>query len=100
MDKDEERRLRAIAPEISRTTIDLLRTVVGMEPAERVPEEALRAADRVLARHGPDGLRVLVMSMAGWAAIGIEANARLTGKTHEAYLDEMELTCLEANPDG
>lgn len=100
MDKDEERRLRAIAPEITRATIDLLRTVVGIEPAERVPEEALRAADRVLARHGPDGLRVLVMSMAGWTAVGIESNARLTGKTHEACLDEMELTCLEANTDG
>ncbi|MFD9486862.1 hypothetical protein ACFWBX_23410 [Streptomyces sp. NPDC059991] len=40
------------------------------------------------------------MSMAGWTAVGIESNARLTGKTHEAYLDEMELTCWEANPDG
>ncbi|MFD9486863.1 hypothetical protein ACFWBX_23415 [Streptomyces sp. NPDC059991] len=57
MDKDEERRLRAIAPEITRVTIDLLRTVVGLEPAERVPEEALRAADAVLAEYGSDGLR-------------------------------------------
>ncbi|WP_371650194.1 MULTISPECIES: hypothetical protein [unclassified Streptomyces] len=100
MDKDEERRLRAIAPDITRVTIDLLRTVVGLEPAERVPEEALRAADAVLAKYGSDGLRVLIMSMAGWTAVGIESNAHLTGKTHEAYLDEMELTCWEANPDG
>ncbi|MBD0746877.1 hypothetical protein [Streptomyces sp. CBMA152] len=100
MDKDEERRLWLIAPEITRTTIRLLRTVVGLEPAERVPEEALRVADEVLAEHGTDGLRVLLMSITGWTAVGIETNAHLTGKSNEAYLDEMELTCLEANADS
>ncbi|MEV5508088.1 hypothetical protein [Streptomyces orinoci] len=100
MDEEEDRRLRAIAPEISRVTIGLMRTVVGLEPAERVPEEALYVADEVLARHGPDGLRVLVMSLTGWMAVGIENVAMLTGKTHEAVIDDIELTCLEANPDG
>lgn len=100
MNEDEDRRLRAIAPEISHTTIGLMRTVVGLEPAERVPEEALATADRVLAKHGVDGLRVFIMSLAGWMAVGIENVAMLTGKTHEAMIDDIELTCLEANPDG
>ncbi|KNB50761.1 hypothetical protein [Streptomyces caatingaensis] len=100
MDEEEDRRLRAIAPEISRRTVGLLRTVVGLEPAERVPEEAMYVADDILAKHGTDGLRSLVMSLAGWAAVGMENVAQLTGKTYEALVDEIELTCLEANPDG
>ncbi|GAA2722146.1 MULTISPECIES: hypothetical protein [Streptomyces] len=100
MDEDEDRRLRAIAPEISYVTIGLMRRTVGLEPAERVPQEALAVADDVLARHGTDGLRVLVMSLAGWTAVGIENIAHLTSKTHEALIDDIELTCLEANPDG
>ncbi|MGW1073007.1 hypothetical protein [Streptomyces sp. NPDC002537] len=100
MDEEEDRRLRAIAPEISHTTIGLMRTVVGLEPAERVPEEAMKVADAVLAKHGTDGLRVLIMSLSGWMAVGIENVAQLTHQTHEAVIDSIELTCLEANPDG
>ncbi|NBM16121.1 hypothetical protein [Streptomyces sp. GC420] len=100
MDQDEDRRLRAIAPDVSRISVDLLRRIVGLYPAERIPEEALAAADRVLRAYGTDGLRVLVMSLAGWAAVEIERDAEVTGRTHEAVLDDIELTCLEANPDG
>ncbi|MFI1969461.1 hypothetical protein BLA24_14530 [Streptomyces cinnamoneus] len=100
MDEDEDLRLRAIAPEISRVTIGLMRKTVGLEPAERVPEEALCVADDVLAKHGTDGLRVLIMSLAGWMTVGIENIAHLTGKTNEAVVDDIELTCMEANPDG
>ncbi|MFC5720723.1 hypothetical protein ACFP1Z_11165 [Streptomyces gamaensis] len=100
MDEEEGRRLRAIAPEITRVTIGLMRTVIGLEPAERVPEEAQRVADKVLAEHGTDGLRVLIMSLAGWMAVGMENVAQLTGQTYEAVVDSVELTCMEANPDG
>ncbi|CAM5280612.1 hypothetical protein ACSNOH_02060 [Streptomyces sp. URMC 127] len=100
MDEEEDRRLRAIAPEISHTTIGLMRTIVGLEPAERVPAEALKVADRVLAEHGTDGLRVLVMSVSGWMAVGIENVAHLKGQTHEAVIDDIELACLEAGPEG
>ncbi|MEU7136785.1 hypothetical protein [Streptomyces sp. NPDC046261] len=100
MDEEEDRRLRAIAPEISHVTIGLMRTTVGLEPAERVPEEALAVADAVLAKHGTDGLRVLVMSLAGWTAVGIETIAQLSRKTSEAVIDDIELTCLEANAEG
>ncbi|MFD8213046.1 hypothetical protein ACFV2U_04775 [Streptomyces sp. NPDC059697] len=100
MDKAEDERLRAIAPEISQLTIAMLRQVVGLEPAERVPEEALAVADKVLKDHGTDGLRLLAVSLTGWAAAGIERDAQLTGRTLEAVLDGMELACLEANQDG
>jgi hypothetical protein len=92
--------MRALAPVISQTTIGLLRKVVGIEPAERIPEEAMYVADDVLAKYGTDGLRLLVMSMTGWAAVEIERDAMLSGRTHEALLDDIALTCLEANPDG
>ncbi|MYS19361.1 hypothetical protein GA0115240_10764 [Streptomyces sp. DvalAA-14] len=100
MDKDEERRLSALTPEISRATVDLLRRVVGLEPAERIPEEALATADRVLAERGTDGLRILAMSLTGWAAVLIEQDAKLSGRTFEAVLDDIDLTCLEANAEG
>lgn len=100
MDKDEERRLSALTPEISRTTVDLLRRVVGLEPAERIPEEALATADRILAEQGTDGLRLLAMSLTGWAAVLIEQDAKLSGRTFEAVLDDIDLTCLEANAEG
>ncbi|WNI16522.1 hypothetical protein [Actinacidiphila sp. ITFR-21] len=100
MDWEDERRLSALAPEMSRTTVDLLRRVVGLEPAERIPVEALATADRVLAQHGPDGLRILAMSLTGWAAVLIEQEAKLSGRTNEAVLDDIDLTCLEANADN
>ncbi|MFJ6571854.1 hypothetical protein ACIQNU_31060 [Streptomyces sp. NPDC091292] len=99
MDEDEDRRLREIIPDISRISVALLRKVVGLHPAERIPEEALAVADEVLEEYGTDGLRVLVMSLAGWAAVEIERDAQTTGRTHEALLDDMDLTRLEANPD-
>jgi hypothetical protein len=74
--------------------------VVGLEPAERVPEEALAVADEVLRDFGTDGLRVLVMSLAGWAAVEIERDAQVQGRSYEAVVDDIELTCLEANPEG
>ncbi|MEU6315765.1 hypothetical protein ABZ873_33035, partial [Streptomyces sp. NPDC047014] len=36
----------------------------------QVPEEAMIVADAVLAQHGTDGLRVLVMTLAAWANAG------------------------------
>jgi hypothetical protein len=98
VDKAEDERLRAITPKISRLTITLLRQVVGLEPAERVPKEALAVADKVLKDHGTDGLRLRAVSLMGWAAAGIERDAQLTGRTLEAVLDGLELACLEANP--
>ncbi|WP_406477376.1 hypothetical protein [Streptomyces sp. NBC_01615] len=100
MDKAEDQRLAAIAPEISQLTVTLLRQVVGLEPAERVPEQALAVADKVLKDHGTDGLRLLVVSLTSWAAAEIEHDAQLTGQSFEAVLDGMELACLEANSDG
>lgn len=89
----------ALAPSISRISIGLLRKTVGLEPAERVPEEALAVADQVLEEHGTDGLRLLVLSLTGWASVEIERNAHLAGRSHEALLDEMELTGLEVPPE-
>lgn len=100
VDEDEDRRLRAIAPDISQISISLLRRVVGLYPEERIPEEALACADEVLEKYGTDGLRLLVMSLAGWAAVEIERDAQATGRTHEALLDDIDLTRLEAHPDG
>ncbi|GHH69143.1 hypothetical protein GCM10018793_01150 [Streptomyces sulfonofaciens] len=100
MNEEESRRLRKLAPVISQTTVGLLRKVVGLEPAERIPEEAMYVADEVLEKYGTDGLRLLVMSLTGWAAVEIERDAQLSGRTHEALLDDIALTCLEANPDG
>ena len=100
MDEAEDQRLSTIAPAICQTTVGMLRTVVGLEPAERVPEEALAVADRVLAEYGTDGLRVLVISLTGWAAVEIERDASLTGRSYEALLDDIELTCLEAYPES
>ncbi|MFI9587908.1 hypothetical protein ACIHCQ_40325 [Streptomyces sp. NPDC052236] len=100
MDEDEDRRLMVVAPAISLLTVTMLRKVVGLEPAERIPEEALAVADRVLEEYGTDGLRVLVMSLTGWAAVEIERDAQLSGRTYEAVVDDIDLTCLEANPDG
>ncbi|MFI6286776.1 hypothetical protein ACIBCM_18840 [Streptomyces sp. NPDC051018] len=100
MDDAEDRRLGAIAPDISRISVSLLRRVVGLYPEERIPEEALRTADEVLAEYGTDGLRVLVMSLTGWAAVEIEKDADTSGRTVEALLDDMDLTRLETNPDG
>ncbi|WP_217566677.1 hypothetical protein [Streptomyces sp. GbtcB7] len=62
MDRDADRRLRAITPDISQVTIDRLRKVVGLEPAERVPAEALRVADRLLEGYGTGGRRVLLIA--------------------------------------
>ncbi|MEO3978529.1 hypothetical protein [Streptomyces sp. CAU 1734] len=99
MDEAEDRRLQAIAPDISQISVELLRKVAGAYPEERIPEEALRTADAVLERYGSDGLRVLVMSLTGWAAVEIEKDAHMSGRTIEALLDDMDLTRLEAQ-DG
>lgn len=99
MDREDEARLSCLAPEISRVTVDLLRRTVGLEPAERIPQQALATADAVLAAHGPDGLRVLAIGLAGWTAVLIEQNAALSGRTEEAVLDEIDLTCMEANSE-
>ncbi|MEV7612685.1 hypothetical protein [Streptomyces sp. NPDC089799] len=95
-DEEEDRRLALITPEISRRTIGLLRQLVGLEPPERVPEGAMVLADAVLAEHGPDGLRVLVMTLSSWATAQIENVAELSRRSHEAVLDSMEIACLEA----
>ncbi|MFD8147913.1 hypothetical protein [Streptomyces sp. NPDC059708] len=96
MDEDEDMRLARITPEISRRTLAMLRGLAGLEPPERVPEGAMAVADAVLADHGTDGLRVLVMTLASWATAQIENVAELSGRGHEAVLDAMELACMEA----
>ncbi|RSS79239.1 hypothetical protein [Streptomyces sp. WAC06614] len=97
MDRDEDVRLARITPEISQRTMALLRSLVGLEPPERVPEGAIAVADEVFAAYGTDGLRVLVMTLASWATAQIENVAELSGRGHEAVLDSMELACLEAS---
>ncbi|MDJ0383124.1 hypothetical protein [Streptomyces sp. G-G2] len=99
MDRDEDMRLARITPEISRRTITLLRELAGLEPPERVPEDAMVLADAILAEHGTDGLRVLVMTLSAWATAQIENVAELSRRSHEAVLDAMELACLEADGD-
>ncbi|MEV8532509.1 hypothetical protein [Streptomyces sp. NPDC051211] len=99
MDEEEDLRLARITPEISRRTIGLLRELVGLEPPERVPEGAMALADAVLAEHGPDGLRVLVMTLSAWATAQIENVAELSRRSYEAVLDSMELACLEAQAE-
>ncbi|MCH0563169.1 hypothetical protein [Streptomyces sp. MUM 2J] len=95
VDTDEDERLAAIAPEIIRITVSLLRRVAGLYPEERVPQEALLVADGILDRYGVDGLRLLTMTLTGWAAVEIEREAQASGRTLQSVLDEMELTRLE-----
>jgi len=97
--EEEDRRLAALAPEVSRLSIALLRRSVGTFPAERVAQEALDCADDVLKRYGTDGLRVLVMSLTCWATVQVEINAHASGRPLEALLDDMQLTWLETNPE-
>ena len=92
-------RLAGMTPEISRRTLTLLRGLAGLEPPEQVPEEAMNTADEVLAEYGTDGLRVLVMTLAAWATAQIENVSELSGRSHEAVLDAMELACLEARAE-
>ncbi|EDX25801.1 hypothetical protein SSAG_05632 [Streptomyces sp. Mg1] len=99
MDDEEDMRLARMTPEISRRTLAMLRGLAGMEPPEQVPEEAMLVADAILAEHGTDGLRVLVMTLAAWATAQIENVAELSRRSHEAVLDAMELACLEANAE-
>ncbi|MCD9876084.1 hypothetical protein [Streptomyces guryensis] len=99
MDEEEDHRLAALAPEVSRLSIALLRRAAGAYPAERVAQEALDCADDVMDRYGPDGLRVLVMSLTCWATVQVEINAKTSGRTLESLLDDMQLTWLEANPE-
>jgi hypothetical protein len=96
VDEEEDRRLALITPDITRITVTLLRRVVGLYPEERVPQEALRIADEVLTEYGTDGLRLLAVSLTAWAAVGIEREARDSGRSLEALLDEMDLLGLEA----
>lgn len=100
MDEEEDQHLAALAPEVSRLSIALLRRAVGTHPAERVAQEALDCADDVLERYGTDGLRVLVMSLACWATVQVEINAHASGRPLESLLDDMQLTWLEADPEG
>ncbi|MET9464617.1 hypothetical protein ABZY44_07275 [Streptomyces sp. NPDC006544] len=99
MDDEEDLRLARMTPEISRRTLALLRGLTGLEPPEQVPEEAMITADEILAEFGTDGLRVLVMTLASWATAQIENVAELSGRSHEAVLDTMELACLEADAE-
>lgn len=99
MDEEEDRRLAAITPEITRRSIDLLRKVVGVYPEERIAQEALECADDILAEYGTDGLRILVMSLTGWAAVETEKDARASGRSLDSMIDDMMLTWLEANPE-
>ena len=96
MDKEEDRRLGLIVPDIAQITVDLLRRVVGLYPEDRIPQEALNTADDVLAEYGTDGLRLLVVSLTGWAAVGIEREAHDSRRSLEAVMDEMDLVRLEA----
>ncbi|MFF3333379.1 hypothetical protein ACFYWX_28150 [Streptomyces sp. NPDC002888] len=99
MDKEEDQRLAALAPEISRLSIELLRRAAGTYPEERVAQEALECADDILKHHGTDGLRVLIMSLTCWSAVQLEINAHTSGRTLESLLDDMLLTWLEAKPE-
>lgn len=98
MDAEEDERLAAITPEISRLSIDLLRRAAGTYPAERLAKEALEYADEVFDQYGTDGLRLLVMSLAGWAAVQLEVNAQESGRSLQSLLDDMMLTWLETEP--
>lgn len=100
MDEEDDPHLSALAPEVSRLSIDLLRRAVGSYPAERVAQEALDCADDVLDRYGPDGLRVLVMSLACWATVQVEINAHASGRPPQSLLDDLQLTWLETGPEG
>ncbi|MFR0358941.1 hypothetical protein [Streptomyces sediminimaris] len=100
MDEEEDRHLSAIAPEVSRLSIDLLRRAVGTHPAERVAQEALECVDDILGRYGTDGLRVLAMSLACWATVQVEINAHASGRSVQSLLDDLQLTWLEAGPEG
>ena len=100
MDEEEDRRPAAITPEITRRSIDLLRKVVGLYPEERIAQEALECADDILEEYGTDGLRILVMSLTGWAAVEMEKDARASKRTLDSMIDDMMLTWLEANPEG
>ncbi|MFD8413043.1 MULTISPECIES: hypothetical protein [unclassified Streptomyces] len=99
MDEEEDLRLARMTPEISRRTLVMLRGLAGLEPPERVPEDAMAVADEILAEYGTDGLRVLVMTLASWATAQIENVAELSRRSHEAVLDAMELACLEAGAE-
>ncbi|MFD5267365.1 hypothetical protein [Streptomyces sp. NPDC058335] len=50
----------------------------------------------MLAGYGTDGLRLLVVGLTGWAAIGIEREAHDSGRSLEAVMDETDLVRLEA----
>lgn len=99
MDEEEDMRLARLTPEISRRTLAMLRDLAGLEPPEQVPEDAMIVTDAILADYGTDGLRVLAMTLAAWATAQIESVAELSGRSHEAVLDAMELACLEANAE-
>ncbi|MEU5000450.1 hypothetical protein [Streptomyces sp. NPDC021622] len=77
----------------------MLRTVVGLEPPERVPTDAWDVTGRVLEESGQDGLRVLVLCLTGWATAQTERVAMLTGRSTDAVLDELDLACLETMSD-
>ncbi|MER6628835.1 hypothetical protein ABT301_11405 [Streptomyces sp. NPDC000987] len=99
MDEEEDKRLAALTPEVSRLSIDLLRRAAGAYPAEEIAREALDCADHILDRYGTDGLRVLVMSLTCWATVQVEINAHASGRPLQSLLDDMLLTWLETDPE-
>ncbi|KPI06224.1 hypothetical protein OK074_4202 [Actinobacteria bacterium OK074] len=91
----------AMTPDISGVSVRLLREVVGLYPEERIAQRAMETADDILSEYGSDGLRVLVMVLTGWAAVGIERHAMTSHRPPEALLDEMDLLRFEVDPgDG
>ncbi|MET8244536.1 hypothetical protein ABZV31_09020 [Streptomyces sp. NPDC005202] len=93
--EDEDGRLGVMAPDIVRISMTLLRRVVGAYPEERIPQEAMAVSDEVLEKYGTEGLRILVMCLTAYAAVEIERNAQMSGRTLESLLDEMDLTRFE-----
>ncbi|MEW2528057.1 hypothetical protein [Streptomyces sp. NPDC047071] len=99
MDAESDRRLAALAPEISGVTAALMRSAAGAEPPERVPAEAWRVSGRVLEEHGVDGLRLLLMCLTGWAVAQTERVAMLQGRSLDAVLDELDVARYETLDD-
>ncbi|WP_416973481.1 hypothetical protein [Streptomyces sp. 4F14] len=92
--------LMRILPDISRTTLELLRHTVGLFPEERVAARASRVADLVLKEYGSDGLRLLSINLATLATVHIEHNAVLTRRPLQSLLDDLDETRREMRAEG
>lgn len=97
MDAEQDHRLAALVPDISREVAELMRAVVGLEPPERVPAETWAVTERVLREYGTDGLRLLVLCLTGWATAQTERVAMLTGRTTDSVLDELDVARYEVD---